>query len=199
MLDELLGAGLGFIGNLINGDAQRRRQDQMMEHLKQVEAWQRNDRASAINAIQASKAAWQNDPGRAKVKAGWDKLLENPSALTDAAVSQTKASALSSNAMNYAEGSRRLAANAQRNGVGNSGYVSALDSALFEGSNRDAQNLSSSIDLSAAKTRKSDSDAALKGYSDWNNSELDKEYSFTKDTAGILSNTQYGNSLALTG
>lgn len=196
---EFLGAGLGFIGNLMNNAAAERRQKQMMDHLREVEAWQRNDRATALTAVSAARQKFQQDPNRAKVRSKWNARLENPSALTDEAVSSTKANALSSNALNFAEGSRRMKVNAQRAGIAGSGFTSALDSAFFQGANRDAQNLSANIDLGAAKTRKADADKALAEYTDFNNSELDREYSFTRDANSILSGTQYGNSLALTG
>lgn len=199
MLEALLTGGLGLVGGLINGAAQRKRQRQMMQHLREVEAWQRQNLASGIGSIQAGKQAYMADPGRAKIKSTWDALMENPSSLTDAAVSSTKQNALSSNAKNYSEGSRRLKQNAQRAGLGGSGFASTLDSALFSDTNRNAQNLAAQIDTNAAKTRFDDKNKVLAGYSAWNEQDQENLYGFNKDIASLLGSISYGNSLAMTG
>lgn len=199
MLEALLGGALKFGTDLINQSAANKRYKQMMQHLREVENWQKSNLAQGLATLQSGRQEYLADPGRAKTKASWDALLENPSSLTDEAVSATKASALSSNAKNFAEGSRRLKANAQRSGIGNSGYVSALDNALFSTTSRDAGNLSARIDLDAAKTRQADKERVLKGYSDWNSGELDRAYQFDRDITNTLAGVQYGNSLAMTG
>ena len=199
MFEELLTGGLGLIGSLINGAAQRKRQAQMMAHLREVEAWQRSNLASGIGAIQGAKQAYMADPNRAKVASEWQKLMENPSSLTDAAVSSTKQNALSSSAANYAEGSRRLKQNAQKAGLGGSGYLATLDSGLFQQASRDENNLAANIDTQAAKTRFDDKNKVLSGYQNWTDQDLSTQYGFSKDIASLLGGIQYGNSLAMTG
>lgn len=199
MFEELLTGGLGLIGSLINGAAQRKRQAQMMAHLREVEAWQRSNLASGIGAIQGAKQAYMADPNRAKVASEWQKLMENPSSLTDAAVSSTKQNALSSSAANYAEGSRRLKQNAQKAGLGGSGYLATLDSGLFQQASRDENNLAANIDTQAAKTRFDDKSKVLSGYQNWTDQDLSTQYGFSKDIASLLGGIQYGNSLAMTG
>lgn len=199
MLDSIVSAGASFVGGLMNQRAADKRWRSMMKHLKAVEAWQRQNLATATNSIQGSLQAFQSDPRRAKVRAEWDRLLENPSSLTDEYVSSVKQNALSGSAKGAAASSKRLSADAQRRGVGNSPYISTLQGALFSNANRDAQNLSASIDQGAAKQRFDDKKEVLAGYQQYTDDDLSREYGYSKDLAQLLGSVNYGNSLAMAG
>lgn len=190
----LLGQGIGGIFAMKSANS---RFNKILQHLKQVESWQRQNLATGIGNIQASKQAFENDPRRARMRSEWESLMSNPSALTDGMVSSTKQNALSGTARQVAGSSRALSADAQRRGLGNSPLAAALQGNLYAQGNRDFQDLSANIDMEAAKQRQADKERVLAGYENYVQSDLDRAYGYSKDLAGLLGSVQYGNSMAL--
>lgn len=199
MLEELLGLGGGILSSIINGNAQQKRYKQMLRHLREVEAWQKNNLAQGIGALAGGRQAYLNDPRRATELSGWQNLMANPSAMTPEFVSTQKQAALSGAATQAGAADRRLSAVGQAQGLGSSPYLAAIRAANYARSGRDALDISAGIDTKAAVQRKSDEKSVLSGYSDWLSHDQETQYGFSRDIASLLGGIQYGSSLGMTG
>jgi hypothetical protein len=172
MLGDVLGGIFGFAGSLFAQSAADRRMKKMMAHMREVMAYQRGNIAQAQGSLQGGKQRWEADPRRAKIRSEWEKLLASPSAFTPEFQSSLKQTAVSGIGRDTADTSKRMAASAQRHGIGNSPYAAQMQAGLYRGASQDKANASTAIDVLGEKTRKADYERVFGGYSDWTNDDL---------------------------